>query len=139
MKYGTMIIEKKEYVLLKKLMNLSGYHKDETFRKSIKKFLEELESAKVVDEEETPNDVIRFNSVVTLSVKNGWRKELKLVLPTESNLEEGKISILTSMGTAIMGHAEGDSIVWEFTSGAQQLNIEKVIQEKRRINLDMVL
>lgn len=139
MKYGRLIIEKKEYLLLKRLMNISGYYKDETFRKSVEKLVGELESANIVDDKETPNDVIRFNSTVTVGSKNGWKKTFQVVLPTESNVKENKISISTPMGAAVMGYAEGDSIVWEFPSGEQHLTIEKVIQEKKHINLDMVL
>lgn len=139
MKYKNLIIEKKEYVLLKRLMNLSRYYKDETLRSSVKKLLEELESAQICDEADMPKDVIRFNTMVTIISKNGWYKKFRLVIPTESDVKNDKISILTPMGAAVMGYAEGDSIIWDFPSGEQQLTIESVAQENIYINTNMVL
>lgn len=139
MKYGSLLIEKKEYVLLKRLMNLSGYHQDNTWRKSVRKLAGELETAKILDDEEMPLDVIRFNSKVTIISDNGWHKKFKLVLPSKSDVRNNHISILTPMGAAVMGYAKGDSFVWEFPSGNQKLTIEHIEQENESINLNMVL
>ena len=43
------------------------------------------------------------------------------------------------MGAAVMGYAEGDSITWEFPSGEQKLTIEKVVQENKPIDANMIL
>ncbi len=139
MKYRDLIIEKKEYVLLKRLMNLSGYYRDDSLRKSIRKLAGELESADIRDEIAMPKDVIRFNSTISITAKNGWEKEFKLVMPNESDVKHDKISILTPMGAAIIGYAKGDSLVWEFPSGEQELTIDKVVQENSYLSLNMIL
>ena len=139
MKYGGLVIEKKEYVLLKRLMNLSGFYKDDTLRKSVIKLSGELETAQIQDETDMPRDVVRLNSELKVRSKVGWQKTFQLVLPKESNLEQDRISITTPMGAAVIGYAEGDSIKWDFPTGEQQLTIEKVVQKKSHINLDMVL
>ncbi len=139
MKYGNLVIEKKEYVLLKRLMNLTGYYKDNTLRSSVKKLVGEMETAQILDDGEMPKDVIRFNTMVTIVSEAGWHKKFKLVLPSNSDVKNNHISILTPMGAAVIGYAEGDSLVWEFSTGNQQLQIEKVEQENQSINLDMVL
>lgn len=139
MKYGNLVIEKKEYVVLKRFMNLSGYYKDDTLRKSVQKLVGELETAIILDASEMYNDVIRFNTHVTISSKNGWYKKFKLVMPTDSDIKNNKISILTPMGAAVIGYSEGDSIIWEFPSGEQKLTIEKVEQENLHMNINMVL
>lgn len=139
MKYGNLIIEKREYVLLKKLMNLSKYYKDVTLGKSIKKLSSEIESAKICDEKDMPNDVIRFNSTITVVSEKGWSKKFTLVTPSESDVKEGRISLLTPMGSAVIGYAEGDAIIWEFPSGEQNLMIGKVEQGNRKLNVSMVL
>ena len=139
MKYGNLVIEKKEYVVLKRLMNLSGYYKDDTLRKSVQKLVGELETAIIRDASEMYEDVIRFNTTVTIVSENGWHKKFKLVVPTDSDIKNDKISILTPMGAAVMGYSEGDSVVWEFPSGEQKLTIEKVEQENAPINLNKVL
>ncbi|MBM1107643.1 GreA/GreB family elongation factor [Aurantibacter crassamenti] len=139
MKYENLVIEKKEYVLLKRMMNLSGYYKDNTLRKSVEKLVGEMEFAKIYDEIEMPNDVIRFNTNITIVSDNGWQKEFKLVMPTDSDIKNNKISILTPMGAAVIGYSEGDTVTWEFPSGEQKLTIKKVSQENEHIDLNMVL
>lgn len=139
MKYGSLIIEKGEYVLLKQVMSLTGYHKDNTLGKSVKKLAEEMQLAKIVDDTKMPEDVIRFNTMVTIVSDNGWHKRFKLVLPKHSDVQNGKISILTPMGAAVMGYAQGDLVTWEFPSGYQKLTIEKVEQENESLNHSMLL
>lgn len=139
MKYGSLVIEKKEYVLLKRFMNLSGYYKDDTLRTSVEKLVGELESASIYDETDMPKDVIRFNSTIIIASENGWLKRFKLVMPNDSDVKNDKVSILTPMGAAVMGYAEGDPLVWVFPSGEQQLTIKKVEQEKRYMNSNMIL
>ena len=139
MKYGSLVIEKKEYVLLKRFMNLSGYYKDDTLRTSVEKLVGELESASIYDETDMPKDVIRFNSIITIASENGWLRKFKLVMPNDSDVKNDKVSILTPMGAAVMGYAEGDPLVWVFPSGEQQLTIKKVEQEKRYMNSNMIL
>ena len=139
MKYGSLVIEKKEYVLLKRFMNLSGYYKDDTLRTSVEKLVGELESASIYDETDMPKDVIRFNSIITIASENGWLRKFKLVMPNDSDVKKDKVSILTPMGAAVMGYAEGDPLVWVFPSGEQQLTIKKVEQEKRYMNSNMIL
>ncbi|SIS48806.1 regulator of nucleoside diphosphate kinase [Zobellia uliginosa] len=138
MKYGGLVIEKKEYVLLKRFMNLTGYYKDKTLRKSVEKLVGELESAQIRDEAEMPEDVIRFNSTVSIVSETGWRKKFKLVVPTESDVNSNKISILTPMGAAVIGYAQGDTLIWDFPAGEQRMVIEEVDQEHKYINLDII-
>lgn len=139
MKYGSLVIEKKEYVLLKRLMNVSGYYKDTTLRSSVQKLMGELETAKILDEVDMPDDVIRFNTTVTILSEIGWHKRFKLVVPSKSDVRNNHISILTPMGAAVVGYAKGDSLVWEFPSGNQKLTIGNVEQENESINLDMMI
>tara|TARA_R110000868_G_scaffold125037_2_gene330368 strand:- start:34934 stop:35353 length:420 start_codon:yes stop_codon:yes gene_type:complete len=139
MKYGNLTIEKKEYVMLKRFLNLSGYHRDSTFKKSIKKLSEELNLAIICDHIEMPKDVIRFNSIVTITTHNHWTKEFQLVIPKDSDIKNNKVSILTPMGAAVIGYAEGDTILWEFPTGEQQLIVSKVEQKNSQIDINVLL
>ncbi len=139
MKYNNLIIEKKEYVLLKRYINFSKHYTDDTLRKSVLKLAGELESAKICDEADMPVDVIRFNSTITVASETAWRLKFKLVEPKDSDVRNNKISILTPMGLAVIGYAEGDRLLWEFPSGEQDLTVEKVEQENKAIPLNKVL
>lgn len=138
MKYGNLILEKKEYVFLKRLLNVSGFYKDENTKASLNNLSSELKNAIIYDNDEMPADIIRFNSVI--SVESGtWQNEFQLVIPTERDIAANKISILAPMGSAVMGYAEGDSVTWNFPNGAKELKITSVKQAARPIDIDVLL
>ena len=139
LKYENLIIEKKEYLLLKRLVNLSRYYKEKTLRKSFEKLFDELDAAHIYDEEAIPKDVVRLNSLVTIDSKTDGLKKFQLVLPTESDIKQDKISILTALGAALIGHAESDTIYLDLPSGKEVLTIANVVQNRKSINLTMVL
>jgi len=118
---------------------VSGFYADNTYKNSIQKLTEELKSAIVYNEEEMPKDVIRFNSLVTIEGKNGFTKQFELVIPSEGDFKNSKISILTPMGAAVIGYAKGDDIVWEFRNGEQTLTVSDVKQQHNTINTDILL
>ncbi|MFD2824707.1 GreA/GreB family elongation factor [Lacinutrix iliipiscaria] len=128
MRYGSLVIEKKEYVALKQLLNLAESYKEPTRKQSVLRLEKELETAIISNEEEMPEDVIRFNSEVVVATADGWENSFELVSPTESNFSNKKISILTPMGLAVIGYAKGDVIDWEFPGGSKSLEIKDVKQ-----------
>ena len=139
MKYGSLIIEKKEFVLLKRILNLMGYYRDNTMRESVKKLLGALDTARILDKNGMPEDVIRFYSTVTLTSKNGWERKLTLVPPSEGNLRNGKLSVLSPLGTALIGFAKDDVfVVWEFSSGRQELTVRDIEQKDRAIDVGII-
>ena len=137
MKYGSLILEKKEYVHLKRILNISGYAEDLETRKSVHRLIDELKSATIVDEEDMPEDIVRFNSSVLVSSDKGWKKSLQIVVPTEKDFKQDKISILTPMGSALFGYSEEDTVEWEFPNGRQQLTIEVVSQDENKKRIEI--
>ncbi|SHG71807.1 regulator of nucleoside diphosphate kinase [Salegentibacter echinorum] len=130
MKYDVIIIEKKEHELLKRIVSMAQYYKDKTYRSSIEKLSRELQHAKIVKEKDMPEDVIRFNSVVTISTPFTPKKAYQIVTPEKSNVKQNKISILAPMGLALFGYAKGDDVEWEFPSGTNNITIEDVKQDQ---------
>lgn len=128
MKYGSIVLEKKEYVTLKQLLNLSNNYKENSRKQSILRLQEELKNAIILEEKELPEDVVRFNTEVVVATKDGWENNFQLVVPTKSDFSNKKISILTPMGLAIIGYAKGDLIDWEFPGGVKSLEIKEVKQ-----------
>nr|WP_321222525.1 GreA/GreB family elongation factor [uncultured Psychroserpens sp.] len=139
MKYRSLILEKKEYVYLKRILNISGYVEDHETQKCLMLLAEELKSAHIVDNKDMPNDVIRFNSKVTVKFNNGLEKTVQLVIPIDRSVKENKISILTPMGSALIGYAKGDLIDWNFPNGKQQIRIIDVTQEEIFSDTDIVI
>ncbi|MBO6881636.1 MULTISPECIES: GreA/GreB family elongation factor [Winogradskyella] len=139
MKYGSLILEKKEYVYLKRILNISGYAEDHETQRCLMNLSEELKTAHIVDEEDMPKDVIRFNSTVTVTFNNGVEKTLQLVIPMDKDFQNSRISVLTPMGSALIGYSEGDSIIWDFPNGTQQITISKVQQKETYSGIDIVI
>jgi regulator of nucleoside diphosphate kinase len=136
MKYGNLILEKREYVDIKRVLNLAGDYKDQVQKYSVEKLTKELETALILDEKEVADDIIRLNSEVTIATNDGWQHTFQVVLPTESNTAQKKVSVLLPMGAAVIGYATGDSIQWKFPGGEKTIDILKV-KQNNSINLNI--
>jgi regulator of nucleoside diphosphate kinase len=133
MKYKKLIIEKKESATIKRLMLQAGHNEDSIYSSSVAKLGEELRSADTLDEAEMPAEVVRLNSIITISAPHNKKKSFQLVLPNQSNIAENKLSVLAPMGLALFGYAEGDQVLWEFPSGLNKIKILKVEQPALQI------
>lgn len=128
MKYGKIIIEKKEHELLKRIISMSHYREDKTYRQSIEKLNNELQYAEIVPLKKMPEDIIRFNSKVTIEIPGNIKKSYQVVTPENSDLKQDKISILAPMGLALFGYAQGDEFDWDFPGGKNSIKILEVVQ-----------
>lgn len=78
--------------------------------------LEEMERATVVAPDAVPPDVVRMGSVVEYRTDEG-DKRVTLAFPVEADIAAGKISVLTPIGTALIGLSKGQSISWTARDG----------------------
>lgn len=90
---------------------------------------EELSRAVIVDSEELPPDVVSMNSQVSFQdVETGKETIVTLVYPHEADIEANKISILTPVGSALIGLRVGQVIHWPFPNGKKrQLKVTSVL------------
>lgn len=77
----------------------------------------ELERAKVVKDTAVPEDVVRMGSTVEYEADDGQHRTVTLVFPAEADIAQGRISILTPIGGALIGLAAGQSIDWTARDG----------------------
>jgi regulator of nucleoside diphosphate kinase len=73
--------------------------------------LAEMERAEVVPDREVPRDVVRMNSWVEFEIDGRNRRRVQIVFPGEANIDDNKISILTPIGTALIGLVPGQTMV----------------------------
>jgi regulator of nucleoside diphosphate kinase len=93
----------------------------------------ELERAIVLDPGRVPGDVITMQArVQILDLTSGERRELTLVFPWQADISARRISVLAPLGTALLGHREGDEVEWAMPGGLRRLRIEKVRQPSPR-------
>lgn len=96
----------------------------------LKQLNEELDKAKVVNSQDIPKDIITMNSTVRIrDLSSGEKKDYTLVFPSDARIEEGKISILSAIGIALIGYGTGDIIEWQVPSGLKRLKIEKILYQ----------
>lgn len=128
MKNGEIILEKKEYEMLKQLLTNAQQNKDKTYKTSVEKLANELKSARIVKHENMPEDIVRFNSIVTIQTPFSEGKTYQLVSPDKSDISKNKLSVLAPMGLALFGYAVDDEVLWQFPSGMNTIKILKVEQ-----------
>jgi regulator of nucleoside diphosphate kinase len=121
-----LIVTAGEHQLFKKLIETS-YTVDPIEKLSHRKLYEELKTAKIVQENELPTNVVRLNSIVTIQTSFGRKDGMQLVLPSEGDLSKRKLSIMSPMGSAILGYSEGDKVLWNLPMGSEDILIEKVV------------
>lgn len=94
------------------------------------KLEKELERAEVVSSRKISADVVTMNSIVRIKdLDTNEEMILQLVFPSDSNLDERKISILAPVGTAILGYKVGDIVEWQVPAGIRRLRIEEVLYQ----------
>ncbi len=95
--------------------------------------LAEMERAEVADP--APSNSVQMGSSVTFSDDGGRRKVVTLVYPGQADIGTGRISILTPIGTALIGLSEGQSIGWTTRDGRRRsltvLSVQPGPEERR--------
>ena len=98
---------------------------DTILNNCISKLKSEIKSAIILTDSDFPNDVVRINSIVDVKTPFG-EKKIQLVLPKDSNSIQKRISLLTPMGSAIIGYKEGAELNWLFPNGEYKVKILRV-------------
>jgi regulator of nucleoside diphosphate kinase len=87
----------------------------------------ELKRAEIVESEKIPSDVITMNSrAELLDLETKERMQFTLVLPRDAKIDEGKISVLAPLGTAMLGYRVGDEFQWHVPYGVRRLKVTNV-------------
>ena len=125
----TIFITTFDFDSLKDLLSVASEF-DYSNRSDLSELALELRRAKIVDSKEIPSNVVTMNSRVKLrDVDTNEEMEFTLVFPGNSNIDEGKISVIAPIGTAILGYSAGDAIEWHVPAGKRRIRIEKILYQ----------
>ena len=81
---------------------------------------QEISRARIVEPAEMPRNVATMNShVVYRDEDTGEERLVTLVYPIEEDSLTGRLSILSPLGTALLGLSEGQAITWTAPDGRQ--------------------
>ena len=93
----------------------------------VRKLLPEIERAIVVEPAAMPADVIMMGSRICLrDLRTGERSEYTLVLPADAGVAARRLSVLTPLGTALLGCRQGDRVVLKMSGAVRRLRVELV-------------
>ena len=84
--------------------------------------LSEMDRAVVTDAAAMPAGVVRMGSIVTVRGEGEESQRLMLVYPGEADIAQNKISVLTPMGTALIGASVGQAVWWS-SRGGRELSV----------------
>lgn len=113
-----VIIREDDYELLRQFMNKSGSAAGEMSLSA------ELGRAIIVKKDAFPPHAIRINSKVSiLDEESGTMRELFIVMPQHANIKENKVSIISPIGSALIGFRKGEIVQWEVPAGLKTFKI----------------
>lgn len=122
-KKPNIVVSETDY---ERLMGLAG-NVSEKLEEIAEELMLELDRAKVVPARKLPENVVHMGSIVEFRSNDGQERRVTLVYPGEADIAQGKVSILTPIGTALIGLMPGQSISWTARDGKlHELNVLSV-------------
>lgn len=110
-----------DYNILRELVKSA---KDATNIREIALLTQELDRAIVNKEDVFDESIVRMKSKVTVEdLTTKQQMKIQIVMPSQSNIKEGKVSILAPICVAIIGFKENDEVEWQLPSGIKILKI----------------
>lgn len=109
----SIVVGDRDHALVSRLANAAL----ERMPGAADELLSEMERARVARQDRLPADVVRMGSTVTIEDGDGETRLVTLVYPHEADISEGRMSVLTPLGTALIGMAEGQPVRWSARDG----------------------
>ncbi len=92
-----------------------------------------LQRAQIMPQDDLPGDVVTMNS--TVSIRDLGTDEIEtytLVYPESADIANQKLSVLSPIGTAVLGDRVGDEFRWRAPDGWRKFKIEQVVFQPER-------
>lgn len=103
----------------------NGWH--DVTRQPLRLLRQKLANARCMEATDISPDVVTIGSIVHLfELNTGERWKLTLSFPSNASIDEGRISVLAPLGTAILGHRVGDVVDWPVPSGMIRIQIVQI-------------
>lgn len=119
-----VVIPKKDYQILRSLVERNSIDAH------CASLASELERAILVNDDAFPPHAIKLNSKVSvMDLETSIQKTFWIVMPQLADIAQQKISILSPMGTALLGFRKGEEVQWAMPKGLKQFKIMEVWNE----------
>ncbi|MFT0714712.1 GreA/GreB family elongation factor [Flagellimonas lutimaris] len=137
MKYGSLILEKNDFLMTRKFMKQNCIWEDYIHTGVLEILDLNLNNAVVLDEGQMPSDIVRLYSEVTLIGPSDHRDSFRLVPPGEEDPMTNQISVTSSLGASLIGFSKGDRITYGLPGSKISFTIEKVKQGRQKVKLSI--
>jgi len=96
-------------------------------RRDAEELIAELQKARLVENEELPAGIVRLNSTVTIKDEKANKiMQLTVVTPEKADIKQFRISVLSPIGTALIGYRQGSKVSWRVPAGKKTFTILEV-------------
>ena len=131
---ATIYVTKTDRERLGNLIERVRHEDDRANLTYVSKLEEELKYAEVVASEEISADVVTMRSQIEVTdLDTNEEKVYSIVFPSEANFDEGKISILAPLATALIGYARGDIVHVEAPGRVRRLLISEILYQPESV------
>ncbi|SHJ95789.1 regulator of nucleoside diphosphate kinase [Maribacter aquivivus] len=128
MKYGSLVFEESEFLMIKKYQEENVTFEDYAHKNVLEILSQHMTIAMRLKAEDIPFDIITINSIIKVSGASGIRQTFQIVSPNEIDIKQNKISVISSLGALVIGRAVGDRISYGLPGDRVSLVITKVTQ-----------
>ncbi|MBX3452267.1 MAG: GreA/GreB family elongation factor [Planctomycetaceae bacterium] len=98
--------------------------------KHIATLQEKLDMAQCWESADIPPDVVTMGSTVLVrEIDNDEFWTFTLCYPKEANIIEGRVSVLSGIGTTLLGQRVGDVVDWPVPSGKVSIEVVEVVYQ----------
>ncbi len=85
---------------------------------------DELAQATVLPRDQFPAGIVAMNTQVRfIDLDSNETEEYTITLPQHADAEARRLSVLSPIGTALLGYREGDELTWPTPGGLRRLRI----------------
>lgn len=128
--HGVVWLTDQDYRRLKEVLD-SHVRQSRTLATELQSLENLLDLARIVRSDEVPHDVVTMNSrVVFRDLGTGSEGKVTIAYPADADPSSGRISVLSPVGSALVGAAEGQEIELPLPHGNRRsIRIESVVYQ----------
>lgn len=129
MKQRRIFVTANDHKRLKELLSVAGSFKYRD-RQDLESLEAELARAKIVESCDIPPTVVTMNTRLRfIDLEDKTEMEVALVFPSEADIDAGRLSVLSPIGTALLGYEQGDTIEWMVPGGKRRIKITGILYQ----------
>ncbi len=131
-------METKDFITINDYQRLSGLIKFAALETKmpdvVNVLLTKFSTAKMLPQNRILRSVVTMNSRVLLrEISNDREAEVTITYPQDADGMEGKISVFSPIGTALLGRQAGDIVSWKTPTGVGHFEIAKILYQPEAV------